>query len=238
MRTLNHLINLIIKSFPPIHSAGYGFIAISCVVTLILLAMSTFLGMLALIITAWMVYFFRNPVRIVPDNFGLVVSPADGVVNLITNNIEAPEELGLKDKKFTRVSIFLNVFDVHVNRIPIGGKITKLNYRPGKFLSADLDKASSDNERQSVVVETEDGKEIVFVQIAGLIARRILCDLHDGQLVQTGDQYGIIRFGSRVDVYLPEGINPQVMIGSRVLGGQSIIADLVNNPSQPTGTAK
>lgn len=214
----------------PIHKEGYIFIAIFAVVSLLLGAFAAPLGWIGAILTAWCVYFFRNPERVTPQKDGLIISPADGLVQLITR-AAPPEELGMDDKPLTRVSIFLNVFNVHVNRVPIAGKITSLHYRPGKFLNAAEDKASSDNERQSAVVTTEDGKEIAFVQIAGLVARRIICDLKEGQEVATGERYGIIRFGSRTDIYLPEGVEPMVAVGQIMVGGETVLADL--NSKEP-----
>lgn len=226
IQMIQHFIALVRKSFPPIHQEGYLFITISCVVTLVLMWVG--LGWFGIIITAWMVYFFRDPIRTVPQGEGLVVSPADGIVSLIENDLNAPVELGLGDKKFNRVSIFLNVFDVHVNRIPIAGKIDKIHYRPGKFLSADMDKASEDNERNSLVIVTPSDQTLVCVQIAGLVARRIVCNIQEHQTMETGERYGIIRFGSRVDLYLPQHIYPQVVVGQRMIGGETIIADLQN----------
>ncbi len=226
MSTATHLLGLIRKTIPSIHNEGHLYILVSAFVSLLLGQYSDHIGWLGLIVTLWMVYFFRDPNRVVPEGEGLVVSPADGLVSLIDHNISAPEELGLNDQTFNRVSIFLNVFDVHVQRAPIAGMIDRLNYRPGKFLSADLDKASQDNERYSTVIETKDGQTIISVQIAGLVARRIICNLREKQEIGTGERYGIIKFGSRVDVYLPPNIEPQVALGQRVLAGESILADL------------
>jgi phosphatidylserine decarboxylase len=236
IQLLQHLAGLIRKSFPPIHQEGYLFITISCVVTLILMWFGW--GWFGIIITAWMVYFFRDPVRTVPQGEGLVVSPADGIVSLIETNLEAPVELGLGEQRFNRVSVFLNVFDVHVNRTPVTGKITKIHYRPGKFLSADLDKASEENERNSLVIETSGGKILVCVQIAGLVARRIVCGVAEQQELEAGDRYGIIRFGSRVDLYLPIDVHPQVIVGQRMIGGETIIASLGSKAGTPAGKQK
>jgi len=233
---VQHFFALVQKSFPPIHREGYVFITISCIVTLLLMWVG--LGFVGVIVTAWMVYFFRDPVRTVPIGEGVVVSPADGMVSAVEFGLHAPEELGLEHKKFNRISIFLNVFDVHVNRIPVAGTVTAIHYRPGKFLSADLDKASADNERNSLAIKTLAGETIVCVQIAGLVARRIVCEINEHQLVETGDRYGIIRFGSRVDVYLPDDIQPQVAVGQRMVGGETILADMLLKPDLRQAEAK
>jgi phosphatidylserine decarboxylase len=171
-------------------------------------------------------YFFRDPARVSPKEEGLIISPADGTLQCIVEDVELPSGLSLDEKKkWTRVSIFLSVFNVHIQRVPISGKITKLHYNKGLFLNANLDKASEENERQSCVVKTKDGHEVGFVQIAGLIARRIVCDLQEHQEVKTGEKYGIIRFGSRVDIYLPAGVKPKVLVGQTMIGGETIIAD-------------
>lgn len=209
----------------PIHKEGYPFIIIAVVITLLLLAIAEPMGWIAVVLTAFCIYFFRNPERVVPDREGLLVSPADGVVQKI-EKVLPPSEIDLGTEKLTRISIFLNVFDVHVNRVPIGGKVTQLHYHPGKFFNAELDKASDENERQLVVVTTENDKEVAFVQIAGLVARRIVCDLVEGQEVQTGERFGLIRFGSRMDIYLPKGVNPLVVVGQRAVGGETLLADM------------
>lgn len=237
MQALLHLTDLIKKTVPPIHKEGHFFIVLAAVATFLLGLLSAFLGWFGFIIVLWMVYFFRDPIRVTPIGDELVISPADGLVSLIEMDIKAPEELGLGAMLFNRVSIFLNVFDVHVNRVPISGKVKALNYRPGKFLSADMDKASSDNERQSFVVETSKGKTLVCIQIAGMVARRIVCDLQDNQQIVAGERYGIIRFGSRVDVYLPQETQPQVVIGQRMVGGETIIADLSQSMEARQGIA-
>ncbi|MCD6034444.1 MAG: phosphatidylserine decarboxylase [Rickettsiales bacterium] len=217
----------------PIHKEGYVFVVVFAIVSLFLGAFSEPLGWIGAIATAWCVYFFRNPDRVTPDDEGLVISPADGLVQKITK-AQPPKELGMGEGELTRISIFLNVFNVHVNRVPVKGKITALHYFPGKFLNASLDKASVDNERQSVLITTEDGKQVACVQIAGLIARRIVCDLEENQEVKTGERFGIIRFGSRTDVYLPNGVNALVVEGQLAIGGETILADL--NSSAPTRT--
>lgn len=213
-------------SLPKIHKDGWLFIAIFAGVSLFLYLLSEVLGTIGFILTAWCAAFFRDPDRVVPLKEGLIVSPADGVVHAIVENTTPPEELGLKKGPWTRVSIFLNIFNVHVNRVPMGGTIIKSVYHPGKFLNASLDKASEENERQSLVVETKTKEHIAFTQIAGLIARRIRCDVREGEEVQTGQRFGIIRFGSRCDVYMPKGVIPQVVVGQKTVAGETILADL------------
>jgi phosphatidylserine decarboxylase len=208
----------------PISQEGYNIIIITSVFTALLSMISSVLGILSFVFLIFSIYFFRNPKRVSPDSETVIVAPADGIVDAI-QNVSPPEELGLDgDKKWTRVSIFLSVFNVHVQRIPFSGKITKMNYRPGKFLNVAVDKYSQDNERQSCLLETNNGVQIPFVQIAGLIARRIVCDLNVDQRVERGEVYGIIKFGSRVDIYLPEGIVPTVKIGQTMIGGESVVA--------------
>lgn len=237
MDFIKNLLELLQKGIPPIHKEGHPFIFIFVIVTFLLGIVFEPLGWIGTIATLWCIYFFRDPARAVPDGENFVVSPADGLVQKI-EKAAPPAELGLGDTEVTRISIFLNVFDVHVNRIPISGEVSELNYRPGKFLSANLDKASEENERQSVVVKTEDGRKIVFVQIAGLIARRIVCNLTEGQKVSSGDRYGIIRFGSRVDVYLPEGVESLAVEGQRAVGGETILADLEGKQIARSGEIK
>lgn len=222
----NHLLETI-KSviFTPIHRAGWPFIALFAFATAILTALWTPLFWIGLILTAWCVYFFRNPERVIPTHVGAVVSPGDGMVQKIVQVIP-PAELELGDELHTRISIFLNVFDVHVNRIPIGGIIHKLHYHSGKFLNASLDKASEENERQLVSIDTDFNTRIGVVQIAGLVARRIVCDLKEGQATATGERFGIIRFGSRVDVYVPQSAKINVLVGQRAIGGETVLAEL------------
>ncbi|WP_342259651.1 phosphatidylserine decarboxylase [Candidatus Tisiphia endosymbiont of Metellina segmentata] len=207
-----------------IHREGYIFIVSFAVVTFLLSTVHNSFGYVGLVITIWCIYFFRNPDRFTPISDDLVVSPADGTVQKITEAVP-PLELGLGNQEMIRVSIFLNIFNVHVNRIPANGKILSLHYNPGKFFNASLDKASIYNERQSVLMETNSGHKIAFVQIAGLIARRILCDLEEDTEVRVGDRYGIIRFGSRADVYLPLKTTLCVTEGQTSVGGETIIAD-------------
>lgn len=210
--------------FPPIHREGYPFVAAFAVVTSIISMLSGALGMIGVVLTVWCFFFFRDPKRTCPAGKNFVLSPADGVVQKISEAFP-PEELKMPKEKMVRVSIFLNVFDVHVNRNPVFGKIKSLYYHPGKFFNASLDKASIHNERQSILYETDDGTEIACVQIAGLIARRIVCDLEEKEEVSGGDRFGIIRFGSRVDVYLPKGLPILVHGGQKMIGGETIIAD-------------
>jgi phosphatidylserine decarboxylase len=231
----NHLLETIKSVFVPIHPAGWMFIAIFAVVTLLLALISTLFLYVGLIATAWCIYFFRDPVRVTPIREGLVVSPADGVVQKIVTCVP-PLELELGSEERVRVSIFLNVFNVHVNRIPIEGSVTKMFYHSGKFLNASLDKASEENERQSIKITLPDGGTLGVVQIAGLVARRILCDLTEGQSVKTGERFGIIRFGSRTDVYLPLGAKPLVIEGQIAVGGETIISDLKSTESERVGT--
>ena len=210
----------------PLHREGWVFVIIFFVCTLILGYMSIFLGWIGLILTGWCAYFFRDPARVTPMRSDLITSPGDGFIQAIAQDIAPPPELSLEGNNWTRISIFLSVFDVHINRIPCDGTITKCVYHPGKFFNASLDKASVHNERQAVAMVDAQGQSFAFVQIAGLIARRILCHLQEGQQVRAGERFGLIRFGSRVDLYLPHGISPLVIEGQRVIGGETIMADL------------
>lgn len=232
----NHLLETFKSVLVPIHPAGWRFIAIFAGVSLLLAIFSSLLGWAGAILTLWCVYFFRDPVRVTPTREGLVVSAADGVVQKIVT-VVPPAELEMGEAPLTRISIFLNVFDVHVNRVPVEGTVTAIYYHPGKFLNASLDKASGENERQLVKITTPDGKDIGCVQIAGLVARRIVCDLHNGQKVSRGARYGLIRFGSRTDIYLPEGISPLVVVGQRAIGGETVLADLHSNETARLGVA-
>lgn len=222
---------------PKFHKEGWIFIAIFMAVSFLLSLVSSTLGWVGVILTVWCAYFFRDPERITPLRTGLIISPADGFVQMIAK-ANPPQELGLKGDGWTRISIFLSVFDVHVNRIPADGILTKSVYHPGKFFNASLDKASIHNERQSLALELPDKREIAFVQIAGLIARRIRCDVFEGQTVHAGERFGLIRFGSRVDVYLPEGISPLVIEGQRTIAGETILADLESSEGQRLGEAR
>ncbi len=216
-----------------IHREGYIFIAIFAVTSFILGSFNSSIGWIGAISTIWCIYFFRNPDRATPVNDNLVISPADGIVQSI-KEVQPPVELGLGEEEMIRVSVFLNIFNVHVNRVPVSGKVLSLHYHPGRFFNASLDKASIHNERQSVLVETSSGVKVAFVQIAGLIARRIICDLEENQQVQAGQRYGIIRFGSRADIYLPLKTAILVTQGQTCIGGETIIADLgMKKSSEP-----
>ena len=221
---------------PNIHPEGWRFVGIFAAITALLAMVWEPLGWIGLVLTIWCYYFFRDPERIVPQTADVVVSPADGVVQMISK-VEAPEELEMGKKKFTRVSIFMSVFNVHVNRAPAEGTITKSVYVPGKFFNATLDKASKDNERQLLAMKTKNGKDLCFVQIAGLVARRIVCDATVGQTYKAGERFGMIRFGSRLDVYLPEGIEPQVVLGQTMVAGESVIANLSSDAPAMKGIA-
>jgi phosphatidylserine decarboxylase len=219
------------------HRAGVPFVAGGVAATfLAAFAWAPLAGALA-VVTLWMIYFFRDPDRVVPTRAGLILSPADGMVQLIVPAVPPPE-LEMGTAPLTRVSVFLNVFNVHVNRVPAGGRVVRARYRPGLFLNAALDKASDDNERMSVRVEMPGGREIAFVQIAGLVARRILCDLKDGDAVATGQRYGLIRFGSRCDIYLPDGVAPLVCVGQTTIGGETVIADLAADETRREGETR
>ncbi len=208
----------------PIHREGLPFIGMFALASLILFWLWSPLGWLAAVATLWCAYFFRDPERVTPVRDGIVVAPADGRVSRVTNAVPAGE-LGLGDRPLPRVSIFMSVFDCHVNRSPVTGKIERIVYRPGAFVNADLDKASEDNERNSFLVATDRGR-IGVVQIAGLVARRIVCFVRQGASVGVGERIGLIRFGSRVDVYLPEGVRPLVAEGQTAIAGETVIADL------------
>ncbi len=224
------ILELVRKSLVPIHPEGYIFIAAFAIAALLLHWISSTLGWVGFIATGWCIYFFRDPQRLTPLREGLVVSPADGVVCSIGFFLP-PAELGLGAEPLQRVSIFMSVFDVHVNRAPITGRISKVAYKPGIFLNADLDKASEDNERNGIVIDAPSGRYGV-VQIAGLVARRIVCFVQDGEPIGVGDRFGLIRFGSRVDVYMPTGAKPRIALGSRAIAGETILAD-VNSTAAP-----
>jgi phosphatidylserine decarboxylase len=225
----------ITQALAPIHRAGWPFIAGSLVLAVVLGLLWTPLFWLGLLVTAWVCYFFRDPARVTPQAPGIVVSPADGLVQAVTPR-RPPPELELGDAPLTCISVFLNVLDVHVNRAPVGGRITRLAYHPGKFLNASADKASEENERQSFRIETSDGQIVGLVQIAGLIARRILRFVEQGEVVAAGERVGLIRFGSRCDVYLPDGVTPQVLVGQRAVAGETVLADRGRN--QPIGDGR
>ncbi len=209
----------------PIHPDGYKFIGVFAALTFLLYFISDFLGNIGLILMLWCAWFFRDPARTTPQREGLVISPADGVVNMIADAVPPPE-LGLGLEMRPRISVFMNLFNMHVNRMPVSGTVRKSLYRTGQFLNADLDKASEANERQSLLVETENGQTLVVVQIAGLVARRVLCFVHEDQSVTVGERFGLIRFGSRCDVYLPVGAVPMVSVGQTAIAGETVLADL------------
>ena len=225
---LNKLLNTIdgLKKFiPPIHPAGFPFIIIFIVAALILSVISDFLGWVGFILTIWCTYFFRDPERVKPDKNNILLSPADGKI-LFVGKSKSPDNLSdNQSKEMQKISIFMNVFDVHINRIPISGKISWLKYVPGTFLNASLDKSSEDNERMIIKIEYSKNKYVYVVQIAGLIARRIKCDLSENQSVTIGDRFGLIRFGSRVDLYFPNDCDPLVSEGQTSISGETILAD-------------
>ncbi len=223
--------NMLDTFVKPMHPEGWRFVGIFGVITLVLFLIWQPLGWVGLGLTVWCYYFFRDPKRSVPLEPGLIVSPADGVVSLIEPAVP-PAELGLGPQALTRVSVFMSVFNCHVNRLPIEGRISAIAYRPGKFLNASLDKASVDNERNGLAVELPDGRKIAVVQIAGLVARRILCWAKTGQQLRTGERFGLIRFGSRLDVYLPPGVEPEVALGQTMIAGETILARL-DGPAAP-----
>jgi phosphatidylserine decarboxylase len=213
---------MIDKVFPKIHSEGYKFLAIAIFVTIFLNFFSTFLGLIGLVLSVWVYYFFRDPERISINDDGYLTSPADGEV-LMVHEVDGPKELNLESKKFTKISIFMNVFDCHVNRTPCQGKISEILYKPGKFLNASLDKASEDNERNYYKITNNLGEDIIVVQIAGLIARRIVCESSKDQQLEQGERIGMIRFGSRADVYF-ENYKPLVKVGQRTIAGETLLA--------------
>ena len=218
------IIDSVRKSLVPIHPEGYVFIAGFAVAAFVLNWLSPTLGWLGFIATAWCAYFFRDPPRVTPLRDGIVVSPADGMISAVGFFLPPPE-LGMGAEPLQRISVFMSVFDCHVNRAPVTGRITKIAYKPGLFLNADLDKASEDNERNGLVIDSNLGRFGV-VQIAGLVARRIVCFSREGENIGVGDRFGLIRFGSRVDVYMPAGARPMVAVGARAVAGETILADM------------
>ena len=208
--------------FPKIHKEGYKFLAISIIITFFVLMVSNFLGCILIVITIWVYYFFRDPDRVSINNNKYLVSPADGLISHISE-VSGPNELNLENKTFTKVSIFMNVFNCHVNRTPIAGSVEEIFYKPGKFLNASLDKSSEENERNYYKIKTINGDEIIIVQIAGLIARRIVCEVHKEQKLNQGERIGMIRFGSRVDVYFNKK-ELLAKVGQNVVAGESLIA--------------
>ncbi|MCP3467209.1 phosphatidylserine decarboxylase [Bradyrhizobium sp. CCGUVB23] len=219
------ILDSIQRQIPPIHKEGYPFIGIFALVSLLLFWLWSPLGWIGTVLTVWCALFFRDPVRVTPVREGLVVSPADGRVSMITMALP-PAELGLGDRPLPRVSIFMSVFNCHVNRAPIAGRIDRIAYRPGLFINAELDKASEDNERNSLVISSAQGR-IGVVQIAGLIAKRIVCFVKEGQSIGAGERFGLIRFGSRLDVYLPLGTRALVSEGQTAIAGETVLADIV-----------
>ncbi len=219
------------NAFVPIHREGYPFIAAFVAATLVLALLSYTLFWIGLILTAWCVYFFRDPERVTPVDDRLVISPADGVVSAVGPAVP-PRELGLGSGEMTRISVFMNVFSCHVNRAPVRGRITRIEHRPGKFLNAELDKASTENERNGLVIDSPNGT-VAAVQIAGLVARRIVCWADAGSNIGVGERFGLIRFGSRVDVFLPGDAAPRVAIGQTAVGGETVIAEFGGNAAAP-----
>ena len=210
------------KVFPKIHDEGYKFLIIAALITIVLYSLSTFLGLLSLVLTIWLYYFFRDPERVSIDNDKYLVSPADGLI-LDISDIPGPKDLNLESRNFKKISIFMNVFDCHVNRSPCAGKISEVFYKPGIFLNASLDKASEDNERNYYKITNNKGEEVIVVQIAGLIARRIVCEVSENKEVQQGSRIGMIRFGSRVDIYF-ENYIPLVKINQKTIAGETLLA--------------
>ncbi len=217
----------------PMHPEGRRFVAIFAAVTLGLFFIWTPLGWIGVGLTVWCYYFFRDPPRVTPLREGLIVSPADGIVSQIEPALP-PVELELGDRALTRISVFMSVFNCHVNRAPVAGMVRKVAYRPGKFFNASLDKASEHNERNGLVIAMADGRALGVVQIAGLVARRILCFTAEGRSLATGERFGLIRFGSRLDVYLPDGVAPLVAVGQTMVAGETVLADLASaEPERP-----
>lgn len=228
----NHsLIDTITDSLAPVHRDGHKFVAIALVLALLFFLLWPPLGWFFAVVTLYVAYFFRDPDRVTPMREGLVVAPGDGRVSMI-ETVRPPKELGLGDEPRQRISIFLSIFDVHIQRAPVPGKIVRQVYSPGAFVNAALDKASEDNERASIVIATPQGAEIACVQIAGLIARRILTFTREGDTVGVGQRYGLIRFGSRVDTYLPVGKTALVAVGQRAVAGETVLADLKSDEAE------
>ena len=210
------------KIFPKIHAEGYKFLVIAGIITIVLYSFSDFLGLIGLVLTIWVYYFFRDPERVIINDDNYLVSPADGEV-IKVEEVDGPKELNLENKRFKKISIFMNVFDCHVNRTPCGGKIDEILYKPGKFLNASLDKASEDNERNYYKIKDSHNNDVVVVQIAGLVARRIICESIKDQELRQGDRIGMIRFGSRADIYY-ENYEPLVKVGQKAISGETLLA--------------
>lgn len=224
-KPVSHFLELARGMVPPMHPAGRPFVAGAAIATLLVRLRFKRLGVVLALVTAWVAWFFREPERVTPTRPNLAVAPADGTVSHVVDAVP-PAELGLGSQPMTRVSVFLSVFDVHVQRVPADGEVVQVSYHPGKFLSADLDKASEENERNTVWLRTVDGHDLVVVQIAGLVARRIVCEVAEGEKVTAGQTYGLIRFGSRVDLYVPRGSRVLVEAGQRTIGGETVLAEL------------
>ena len=210
------------KIFPKIHAEGYKFLVISGIITIVFYSFSNFLGLIGLVLTIWVYYFFRDPERVIIDDNNYLVSPADGEI-IKVEEVDGPKELGLENKKFNKISVFMNVFDCHVNRTPCAGKIEEILYKPGTFVNASLDKASEDNERNYFKIKDTDNNDIIVVQIAGLVARRIVCESNKDQELKQGDRIGMIRFGSRADIYY-ENYQPLVKVGQKAISGETLLA--------------
>ena len=210
------------KISPKIHAEGYKFLVIAGIITIVFYIFSNFLGLIGLVLTIWVYYFFRDPERVIIDDDNYLVSPADGEV-IKVEEVDGPKELGLENKKFKKISVFMNVFDCHVNRTPCAGKIEEILYKPGKFVNASLDKASEDNERNYFKIKDPHNNDIIVVQIAGLVARRIVCESNKDQELKQGDRIGMIRFGSRADIYY-ENYEPLVKVGQKAISGETLLA--------------
>ena len=210
------------KIFPKIHAEGYKFLVISGIITIVFYSFSNFLGLIGLVLTIWVYYFFRDPDRVIIDDNNYLVSPADGEI-IKVEEVDGPKELGLENKRFNKISVFMNVFDCHVNRTPCAGKIDEILYKPGKFVNASLDKASEDNERNYFKIKDPHNNDIIIVQIAGLVARRIVCESNKDQELKQGDRIGMIRFGSRADIYY-ENYEPLVKVGQKAISGETLLA--------------
>jgi len=210
------------KIFPKIHAEGYKFLVISGIITIVFYSFSNFLGLIGLVLTIWVYYFFRDPDRVIIEDDNYLVSPADGEI-IKVEEADGPKELGLENKKFNKISVFMNVFDCHVNRTPCAGKIEEILYKPGTFVNASLDKASEDNERNYFKIKDTYNNDIIVVQIAGLVARRIVCESNKDQELKQGERIGMIRFGSRADVYY-ENYQPLVKVGQKAISGETLLA--------------
>ena len=210
------------KIFPKIHAEGYKFLVIAGIITIVFYIFSNFLGLIGLVLTIWVYYFFRDPERVIIDDNNYLVSPADGEV-IKVEEVDGPKELGLENKKFKKISVFMNVFDCHVNRTPCAGRIEEILYKPGKFVNASLDKASEDNERNYFKIKDPHNNDIIVVQIAGLVARRIVCESNKDQELKQGERIGMIRFGSRADIYY-ENYEPLVKVGQKAISGETLLA--------------